>query len=280
MKINIILLWIILAAAVVIFKSGFFYRISIWLEGRGAMGINRQQPKLTRFFNYFALLFKNIFSRNFKSIIKSFFLDGIIHVNLFKDNKLKWLIHIFMFWGLSLFTLVSALHIIAIASAPGGQALESSCWFVRVFGTLENRFTMLVMDLSRLAIPGGALLAVIRYIFLKKKLKSVELKDKSAGVIISVITFFSFIYSGAFILAESIPAQRAAFGPVSFLLSRILSYIPAGPDLWSIIAVVFFYIYIIMIFLFVSLIPYGRYSHMVFGPIVVVYSKLRDRAGK
>ncbi|MBM3701234.1 MAG: hypothetical protein FJW68_10050 [Actinobacteria bacterium] len=278
MRINIIMLWVILAAAIVIFKAGFFYRISIWLEGSKGSGTEKPQSKLTRFFNYSALLCKNVFSRNFKSTVKSFFLDGIIHVNLLKDNLLKWLIHIFMFWGLSLFTLLSTLHLIAIASAPGGLALESSCWFVNVFGTLENRFMLLAMDLARLAIPGGALLAVIRFLFLKKKLKSVELKDKSAGVIISIITVLSFIYSAAFILAESIPAQRAAFGPVSFIISRILSFIPAGPNLWAIIAVVFFYIYIITIFLFVSLIPYGRYSHMVFGPVIVVYSKLKQKS--
>jgi hypothetical protein len=143
-----------------------------------------------------------------------------------------------------------------------------------VFGTLENRFTALVIDLSKLAILGGAFIAVLRFLLLKKKYMSVELKDKSAGVIISSIAIFSFIYEATFFLAKGTPVARAAFAPAGYVLSLILNLIPGAN--WSILATIFFYVYITALFLFAAYIPYGKYSHMVFGPVVAVYNKLSE----
>ncbi len=275
MELNSASLWIILGVSIFLFFLGFFFRISIWLRGDDGAGEGgrKKGSRISRLFRYLGLFFKNIFSRRSGVIIKSFFADGIIHGNLFRDSVLKWFIHIFMFWGLATFFIITVFHIIAIAAAPEGAALDSCCWFIKVFGTLENRFTALVMDLSKLAILGGAAIAVLRFAFLKKKLKSVELKDKSAGVIISAIAISSFFYEATFFLAGSVPVERAAFAPAGFALSYILSFI--GVD-WAIPAAVFFYIYITALLLFTALIPYGKYSHMVFGPIVAVYNKLKS----
>ncbi len=275
MELNSISLWVILSVSIFLFFLGFFFRISIWLRGSDGAGNQREgkdRSRISRFFRYLGLFIKSIFSRRSGAIIKSFFADGMIHRNLFRDSVLKWFIHIFMFMGLAAFFIITVFHIIAIAAAPGGAALDSSCWFIRVFGTLENRFTAIVMDLSKLAILGGAFIAVLRFAFLKKRFKSVELKDKSAGVIISAIAVSSFFYEAAFFLSGSVPVERAAFAPAGFVLSHILSFI--GVD-WAIPAAVFFYIYIIALLLFTALIPYGKYSHMVFGPIVAVYNKLK-----
>jgi len=141
-----------------------------------------------------------------------------------------------------------------------------------VFGTLENRFTAMAIDLSKIAILGGAFVAVLRFLLLKKKYMSVELKDKSAGVIISTVAIFSFIYEATFFLANQTPVAKAAFAPAGYVLSLILNFIP-GVN-WSILATVFFYAYITALFLFAVYVPYGKYSHMVFGPVVAVYNKL------
>ncbi|MCL4377352.1 MAG: hypothetical protein M1409_03050 [Actinobacteria bacterium] len=276
MELNTISLWIILGLFVFVFLLGFFLRISIWLRGSEENETDKslRKSRIDKFFRYVGIFFKMFFSRRFISIVKSFFIDGIVHRNLFKDSILKWSIHIFMFWGLASFTLITVLHVIAIIATPNGVVLESAGWYIRVFGTLENRFTALVFDLSKLAILSGAFLAVLRFLFLRKKLKSVELKDKSAGVIISVIAVFSFLYEAAFFLSKSTPASKAVFAPVGFILSTILSFIGIK---WVFPAEMFFYIYIILLFLFVSFIPYGKYSHMVFGPIVAVFNKLDSK---
>lgn len=266
-------LWIIFGACLFLFCLGFFYRISIWMEGTGGDG-GKKRSRFFKFARYLGLFFRTLFSRKAGSMIKSLFADGIVHGNLLKDSILKWIIHIFMFWGLASFTLITILHVIAIAAAPNNIIDGTSPWFVMVFGTLENRSTALVTDLSKLAILGGALIAVIRFMLLKKKYKSVELKDKSAGVIISMIAIFSFIYEATFFLAKGTPAIKAAFAPAGYVLSLILGLIP-GID-WSILAAVFFYAYVTALFLFAALIPFGKYSHMVFGPIVAVYNKLSE----
>lgn len=266
-------LWIIFGVCLFLFCLGIFYRISIWMEGMESGG-GKKRSKFSKFLNYKHLFFRTLFSKKAPGMIKSFFADGIVHGNLLKDSILKWLIHMFMFWGLASFTLITVLHVIAIAAAPNNIIDGSSPWFVMVFGTLENRFTALVMDLSKLAILGGAFIAVLRFLLLKKRYKSVELKDKSAGVIISTIAIFSFIYEATFFLAKGTPAAKAAFAPAGYVLSLILNLIP-GVD-WSIIAAVFFYAYITALFLFCAFIPYGKYSHMVFGPIVAVYNKLSE----
>jgi len=266
-------LWVIFGVCLFLFCLGFLYRMSIWLEGTGEEGA-KKRSKMFKFLQYKGLFCRTLFSRKAVSLIKSFFADGIVHGNLLKDSILKWLIHMFMFWGLASFTLITILHVIAIAVAPNNIVDGSSPWFVMVFGTLENRFTALIMDLSKLAILGGAFIAVLRFLMLKNKFKSVELKDKSAGVIISIIAIFSFIYEATFFLAKGTPAAKAAFAPAGYVLSLILDFIP-GVN-WSILAAIFFYAYITALFLFAAYIPYGKYSHMVFGPVVAVYNKLSE----
>jgi len=171
------------------------------------------------------------------------------------------------------------LNLIGIAAAPAGIPVSDSSWFVRVFGTLENRFTALVMDISKIFILLGAFIAVLRFLFLKNKMKSVELKDKSAGVIISIIAVLSFLYEASYFSAMSTPIQISAFAPGGFILSYLFVLIKFK---WWMLATIyykwffaafFFNVYIIGLLLFVALIPYGKYSHMVFGPIVAVYNK-------
>jgi hypothetical protein len=264
------LLWAMLGAFFFLFCLGFIYRISIWLQGEDE---NREgkRSRSARFFSYLGLFLRTLFGRRSKEMIKSFFADGIIHVNLFRDSKLKWFIHILMFWGFASFTLISVLHIIAVAASPENAVSASSPWYVMVFGTLENRFTAFAMDVSKLAVLGGAFIAVIRFLLLKAKYKSVELKDKSAGIIISSIALLSFFYEGTFFLAMGTPAARAAFAPAGYILSLILGFIP-GLD-WAAAATGFFYASMGLLLLFAALIPYGRYSHMVFGPIIAVYNR-------
>jgi heterodisulfide reductase subunit E len=274
MIINQALLWVILGVCFLTFCLGFIYRMSIWLRGKDKNG-SGERSRTARFFSYLGLFLRTLFSRKSGQLIKSFFADGIVHGNLFRDSILKWFIHIFMFWGLASFTLISILHLIAIAAAPGNTVDAASPWYMMVFGTLENRFTAIIMDLSKLAILGGAFIAVIRFLFLKSKYKSVELKDKSAGIIISFIAILSFFYEGTFFLVMETQAARAAFAPAGYVLSLILGLIP-GIN-WVPAATGFFYASIVLLLLFVALIPFGRYSHMVFGPIVAVYNKMTGK---
>ena len=269
------LLWVILGVCLFTFCLGFTYRMSIWLQGEDEGG-SRKRCRTRRFFSYLGLFLKTLFSKRSGQLIKSFFADGIVHGSLFRDSILKWFIHIFMFWGLASFTLISILHLIAIAAAPGNAVSAAGPWYIMVFGTLENRLTAIVMDLSKLAILGGAFIAVVRFLLLKSKYKSVELKDKSAGVIISFIAILSFLYEGTFFLAMDTPVGKAAFAPAGYILSLILGLIP-GIN-WAPVAAGFFYASMALLLLFAALIPFGRYSHMVFGPIVAVYNKMIQKA--
>ena len=275
MIINQALLWVIFGVCLFLFCLGFIYRMSIWLQGEDGNS-GKKRSRISRFFSYLGLFLKTLFSKRSGQLIKSFFADGIIHGNLLRDSILKWLIHIFMFWGLASFTLISILHLIALAAAPENAVSAASPWYVMVFGTLENRFTAIVMDLSKLAILGGAFIAVIRFLLLKSKYKSVELKDKSAGVIISFIAILSFFYEATFFLAMETPVARAAFAPAGYILSLLLGLIP-GVN-WAPVATGFFYASMALLLLFAALIPFGRYSHMVFGPIVAVYNKMTKKA--
>lgn len=274
--------WTIFSVFSFLFLAGIFFRLSIWMRGADECGQaeNKNKPLVKKLFCYKLLFLKTLFSRDFFRIIGSFFADGIIHVNLFKDSKLKWFIHVFMFWGFFAFTLISILHLIALALAPGWVPSGDVSWFVRVFGSLENRFTALVMDLSKFVIFFGVFLASARFLYLRKKMKSVELKDKSAGVLISLIAVTSFLYEASYFSAMDTPAAISAFAPGGFILSYLFNIIRIK---WWMLATlhyqwfmvtVLFSIYIIGLLAFVAFIPYGKYSHMIFGPVVAVYNKI------
>ncbi|MGM0365285.1 MAG: hypothetical protein ACQEP5_01975 [Actinomycetota bacterium] len=272
--------WVIFALFIVLFFWGIGYRISIWLWGQTETSYGKPAKKLSRpakFKKNLRDFLKRFFGPDFGMIVKSFFADGIIHVNLFRDSKLKWFIHIFMFWGLVSFFLITVLHAIAFFIAPGGMAVEGSSGFVKVFSTLENRFTAMALDLTKLTIILGVVIAVLRFAAFRKKKKSVELKDKTAGILLAITVIFGFLYEASFILSRSIPTERAAFAPAGFILSVILLPIFTNID-WQAASMAFFFIHLAMLFGFVAYIPYGKFSHMVFGPFVVVARRLRERA--
>ncbi len=275
-----IFFWIIFALALAVFFLGVIYRLSIWLRGEEETAYGQAAKKLSRpakFRKHFAAFLKRFFGPDFGLIIKSFFADGMVHVNLFKDSKLKWFIHIFMFWGLVAVFLITMFHAIAFFVAPGGVAVEGSSGFVQVFSTLENRFTALVMDLSKLAIMLGVVIAVLRFAAFRKKMKSVELKEKTAGILLAITMVFGFLYEACFILARSIPLDRAVFAPAGWVISVILDLIFPNVQ-WQAAAIVLLLIHLVMLLGFVAYIPYGKFSHMVFGPFIVTARKLREKA--
>ncbi|MHB1346457.1 MAG: hypothetical protein ACYCXK_03095 [Candidatus Humimicrobiaceae bacterium] len=165
-----------------------------------------------------------------------------------------------MFWGFSTFLIVTIVYFIFVAVAPGGFPLNNLSWF----------FMAILLDISKMIIIFGVLLAVVRFIILRNKKKSVELKDKSAGIFIAIIVMFGFLYEASFILNNNIPIERAVFMPAGFVISLIFSYIKIN---WGTISKIFLYIHMILLFAFVAYIPYGKYSHMVFGPIVAFINK-------
>jgi heterodisulfide reductase subunit E len=278
MEVQDIIFWVIFALFLAVFIGGIFYRASIWLSGRDEDHYSREQEtrsKPAKLKRYIGSFLRRFFSREFKKIVILFFRDGILHVNLFKDSKLKWFIHTFMFWGLVSFFLITLFHVIALTAAPMGIPTEDSAGFIKVFGTMSNRFTAAALDLTKLAILFGVFLAVIRFLFLRKKMKSVELKDKSAGIYMAVIVVFGFLYEASTIVARDIPAQRAAFAPAGFILSLLFSFLKNSVN-FEVLSSVFLYLYFIGLLAYVAYIPYGKFSHMVFGPFVTLMNRLED----
>jgi hypothetical protein len=263
MKMFSLFFWIIFGFFILIFFIGFFYRISIWLGGAESGIYNKKTivtSKWVRFFKYAGSFLKRLFSRDFFKILKSFLKKSIIHVDLFKSSKLKSFIHIFMFWGFATFLIATIVYLVFVAVAPGGFPINNLSWF----------FMAILLDIPKMIIIFGVLLAVVRFIILKNKKKSVELKDKSAGIFIAIIVLFGFLYEASFILNNNIPIGRAVFMPAGFVISLIFSYIKIN---WGIVSSIFLYIHMIFLFAFVAYIPYGKYSHMVFGPIVAFINK-------
>jgi heterodisulfide reductase subunit E len=273
-----IIFWVVFAVFLAVFFGGIFYRVSIWLSGRDEDYYSAEEDvksKPAKLKKYIGSFIKKVFSRDLKKIILIFFRDGIFHTNLFKDSKLKWFIHTFMFWGLVSFFLITIFHMIALTAAPMGMPAADSSWFIRVFGTLSNRFTAAALDLTKLGILFGVFLAVIRFLFLRKKKKSVELKDKSAGIFMAIIVIFGFLYEAGYIVSRSVPVSRAVFAPAGFILSVIFSFFKDSIN-FSALSPVFLYIYFIGLLIYIAYIPYGKFSHMVFGPFVTLLNRLDE----
>ncbi|MCL4385016.1 MAG: hypothetical protein M1479_01270 [Actinobacteria bacterium] len=165
-----------------------------------------------------------------------------------------------MFWGFSIFLISTIIFLIVIAIVPGGFPIYNISWF----------FIGILMDISKLIIVFGVLLALLRFFIFKNKKKSVELKDKSPGIFIIIIVLFSFLYEASFILNNNIPTERALFMPIGFIISLLFSLIRIN---WDIISNVFLYVSMVLLFIFVAYIPYSKYSHMVFAPIVAFINK-------
>ena len=175
--------------ALAIFVLGLIYKISNWFRykvGAEAEGISFTRRILAAIKG----IVSTIFSLKVFVLLKVFFLDVLFQVRTLRESKLRWVMHIALFWGFMLLFLWHGLApIFTLTLFPDYSATVNPFFFMR------NLFGLLVII--------GLAIAAYRRIVLKLPRLKTNAMDRYVMMIIAVIMISGYLLEGAKIVSYS-----------------------------------------------------------------------------
>jgi heterodisulfide reductase subunit C/nitrate reductase gamma subunit len=176
-------------ASLFLFGIGFIYKLHTWFSrhvglGAGDIGYGN------RVFGAAKGVFRIFFSSRIVVLINSFFLDILVQRRIFQQSRLRWVMHMLMFWG---FTLLLLMHALGKFIIP--------LLFGEYLPTLNPY--LFLRDFFGLAMLAGLTIAVCRrYILKTPRLKSNGM-DLYAIVILAVLMSSGMLLAGFKIASDS-----------------------------------------------------------------------------
>ena len=171
-----------LYAALAIFALGLIYKIGTWFTRKTGLS-SQDMTTAHRLTTGIKGMILTIFSRKILTIVKVLILDGIFQRKVFRESRLRWLIHILLYGGFMLLLLMHALdRFITGAINPDYASTLNPFLFLRdLFGAL---------------VIIGILLALYRRFIMKAPRLTTTPMDTYAIVIVAVIMLSGIILEG------------------------------------------------------------------------------------
>jgi nitrate reductase gamma subunit len=175
--------------ALAIFVLGLIYKISNWFRyrvGAEAGGISFTHRVIAALKG----IILTVFSLKVFVLLKVFFLDVLFQVRTLRESKLRWAMHIALFWGFMLLFLWHGLApIFTTTIFPDYSATVNPFFFLR------NLFGLLVII--------GLALAAYRRVIMKLPRLKTNVMDRYVLFIIAVIMISGYLLEGAKIVSYS-----------------------------------------------------------------------------
>ena len=186
----------VLSVSLVIFGIGLIYRVSTWF--RRKIGIEAENYSgITRLSEAVKGIVKVFFSRKIFTLIKVFFLDVLLQLRIFREDFLRWLMHMLIYGGFMLLLLMHALDNFVTAKLFSG------------YHATVNPY-MFLRDLFGFMVVVGIAIAIFRRFILKVPRLKTSSMDVYAIAIVAVIIFSGIILEGV-----KITSYKAFQGMVS-----------------------------------------------------------------
>lgn len=169
--------------ALAVFILGLVYRISTWFSR--TIGVAPRNNTLSRrLLAFFKGLAGVIFSRKILILLKTFLLDVLLQRRTLKEDSLRWVMHMMIYWGFMLLLLMHAL----------GEIITLSI-FSDYYATLNPFFFL--RDFFGLMVIAGMAIAVYRRRSRKLPRFRTNAMDRYAIIIVAVIVFSGIFFLGA-----------------------------------------------------------------------------------
>jgi heterodisulfide reductase subunit C/nitrate reductase gamma subunit len=190
-----------LPLALAIFGLGLIYKIYFWFS-HGLFQTSRNFTTAQRVNAAFQGFFKTIFSPQVGPLAKALVLDVLFQSRTYKEDKLRWVMHLSLYWGFMFLLLMHALgSLITAPLFPSYNSTVNPFFFLR--------------DLSGLLVLAGMGLAVYRRFFRKVPRLKNHVMDYYALAILLLILGSGILLEGVKITSYSEFLQMARdFGAI------------------------------------------------------------------
>ena len=176
--------------ALLIFFAGLIYKISTWFRF-SLDPLAAEIPAIKRLAAAVKGIGLTVFSAKAVTLLKVFIVDGLLQIRVLRENFLRWLMHMLIFWGFMALVFMHAL-----------ESFISEPLFDDYYSTI-NPF-MFLRDLFGFMVILGIAIAVFRRFILKVHRLSTNVMDYYAIAIVAVI-----LVSGIFLEGLKITSNTA-----------------------------------------------------------------------
>ena len=180
---------ITLYVALVIFGIGLLYKISHWFRYKASLDAVDLSTR-TRIFAAMKGILQTLFSAEVFTILRVFILDVVLQIRVFREDKLRWLMHICIYGGFMLLLLMHALDV-----------LITSNLFSDYSSTL-NPF-MFLRDFFGAMVIAGLAIALYRRFVLKVPRLATNAMDHYAIIALAIVLISGIFLEGAKIISYS-----------------------------------------------------------------------------
>jgi len=179
-----------LYAALLIFAVGLVYRISRWFTRKtGAAG--RDINPRERFMEAVSASARVLTGRKLLTLLKVFLLEILLQRKILKESRLKWVMHLAIYYGFLLLLLTHALgEVVTVKLFPDYYPTANPFYFIR--------------DFMGLVVLAGLLIAVYRRFILKVPRMHSNAGDVYGIVILAVIMLSGFSMLGLKMTSHSV----------------------------------------------------------------------------
>jgi nitrate reductase gamma subunit len=263
--------------------GGLLYRISTVLQGSvSEFGTDSKIDNLNRwgkFWYFVARFFRTFFSRQFGPIVKAIIFDSILHVKLFKENRLKWIAHTCVFWGVLVLFILSVLSGIAVEFAPLLGYKPGTSIFLDALANKDHWLTSVLNELLNTVILIGIIVAFIRGLVSKKKIGMMMFQDVFLIIFVFVILISGWFTESVRYIIERTPEYIGKTGFFGFYLGRLLdnSFPNVTEAVWIQVYKAFWHTHVTAIWLAFVYIPFSKFAHAILSPVASVMNIMEKR---
>jgi nitrate reductase gamma subunit len=247
-------------AGIGIFGLGMLVAASVWL--RGSIGGRQDLSLPARAWRILAAVLDLLTTPRLFVLVRSFIVDGILHVRLFRKSKLHWLTHASMFLSMTARMALGIFTWIMAWLAPTASLTQG----------LVNRSSpavALAYDALGLLVILGACLAIVRRYAFKDKQLITGGQDTVAVALLGGIFLMGFVVEGARILTTNLQPGVAAFSFAGYLASLALGLIPLN---WGTAYGWLWYVHAGLVAALVAYLPFSKFMHVLIGPLVAAFN--------
>ncbi len=257
--------------------GGLLYRVSTILQGSvseygDAASKTGKLNRWGKFWYFVAKFFKTFFSRQFGPIVKAIIFDSILHVKLFKENRLKWIAHTCVFWGILVLFILSVLSGIAVEFAPLLGYKTGTSVFLDALANKDHWLTSVLNEILNTVILIGVIIAFIRGFISKKKIGMMMFQDIFLIIFVFVILISGWFTEAVRYIFERTPEYIGKTGFFGFYLGRLLNngFPNITEEGWINVYKFFWHTHVTAIWLAFVYIPFSKFAHAILSPVANV----------
>jgi len=238
---------VLAALALIIFSVGVIRRVRFWLGASPADigSSNNWSEALALSGRGLAVFLRS-------QTLRALFLDGLLLRRLWRENRLRWLIHLSIAWSfVGLFVIGSLGN---MASDLGAPLEKDDAWFATTNESLG------------LALLAGLALALGRRYISPKPYTKTLFEDAAALAVLVLLGMGGFFLEASRFLKEGTPASVGGYAFLGYPLSQAIK--PLGWD-WAAVYDWLWWTHSLLALGLVAYLPFSKLFHMFASPLTI-----------